>query len=508
MAEVWLAEVAGPAGFVKRVALKLVRADRGEDPEMVRMFIQEANLASRLHHANIVHVFGFDLIDGRYAIAMELVHGRSLRAVLDRCRETGSRFGLPRSVHVAAEVARALDYAHRPVEEGGVAGIVHRDVSPHNVLVSFEGEVKLADFGIARAQDAVGLTNPGTMKGKAGYMPPEQWRAGPIDGRVDVFALGVVLWEMCAGRRLFARENEPATLAAVEQAPISPPSGWNEEVPAELDALVLSALERDPARRIASASEMAQALAGIRMRLARSPEDHDLRPLMHRLWPADEMHPATPWPAAEAEADASAPDGGSSRGGALPEEGPGRPRKGPGRRWLWAGAVALALAVLAVALLLRPREPGQPGPRTAAEATASPPGRAQEGRGEPVLQPAGAAIVVPPLPALPPRNDAAPSAAPAPPRRPAPPVVRASSDRLGGLAVPDAASSEGVLFVNTVPWAEVSVDGQAAGDTPRELRLAAGRHRLRLEHPTLGRVDRLVEVRAGEHVRFEPALQR
>ena len=485
MAEVWLAEVSGPAGFVKQVALKLVRADRGEDPEMVRMFIQEANLASRLHHANIVHVFDFDLIEGRYAIAMELVHGRTLRAVLDRCRETGIRFGLSRSVHVAAELAKALAYAHRPVEEGGVAGIVHRDVSPQNVLVSFEGEVKLADFGIARAQDAVGLTNPGTMKGKVGYMPPEQWRGGPIDGRVDVFALGVVLWEMCAGRRLFARENEPATLAAVEEAHVSPPSAWNEEASPELDRLVLAALERDRERRMPSAAEMAQALAGIRMKLSRTPEDHDLRPLMRRLWPAEDMRPPL---AAAAE----------------PEEG-GRAsaagRSGRAGRWLLAGAAALALAVGALALLWLAAP--APPPRPVASSPVAPaPAPAEQGR--------GGALAAAAAPAPAPGDEAAPAGPPpAPPaRRPAPAVVRGASDRLGGLPVPDVASGEGVLFVNTVPWAEVSVDGQTAGDTPRELRLSAGKHRLRLRHPTLGSVERLLEVKAGERVRFEPPLQR
>lgn len=500
MAEVWLAEVAGPAGFVKRVALKLVRADRGDDPEMVRMFIQEANLASRLHHANIVHVFAFERVEERYVIAMELVHGKSLRSVLDRCRETGMRLGLPRSVHVAAEVARALAYAHRPVEEGGVAGLVHRDVSPQNVLVSFEGEVKLADFGIARAGDAAGLTSPGTMKGKAGYMPPEQWGGGPVDGRVDVFALGVVLWEMCAGRRLFARDSEPATLKAVEEAPVSPPSEWNEEVPPDLDALVLAALERDAARRTGSAAEMARGLAEIRLRLARTPDDQDLRPLMHRLWPLEEMRQ-----------DALPPEPG--------EEGHGteastrrRSSSAPSRALLYgAGAAVVALAAAAPWWWLR-RAPPVP-PAAAVRTVEGAGGSAEEGRGLPRPAPApappGEGTQAAPLAvgAAPP---AAESTAPRAPlrRRPVDPGVLSESDRLGGLTVPDPASGEGILFVNTVPWAEVAVDGQVAGDTPREMRLRAGSHRLRLSHPTLGAVDQTVLVRAGERVRVEPALQR
>ena len=496
MAEVWLAEVDGPAGFVKQVALKLVRADRWDDPEMVRMFIQEANLASRLHHANIVHVFAFDQIGGRYAIAMELVHGRSLRAVLDRCRETGTRLGLPRAVHLAAEVAKALAYAHRPVEEGGVAGIVHRDVSPHNVLVSFEGEVKLTDFGIARAEDGSVETHPGTVKGKAGYMPPEQARGDPIDARADVFALGVVLWEMCAGRRLFARESEAATLAAVETAPVSPPSEWNEEVPPRLDALVLSALARDPSRRTASA-EMAQALAEVGLRIARTPEERDLGPLMRRLWPLEKMRRVPGAGAAAAE----------------------RPRLEAGRRpfalgmgvgvlasvllagalaslaatWWWRRAPAPAPSAARAAL---PELPGPPAP-------APPTGEAKGPVRAPAAAEAPRAAAAGPKAALP--EEAAPRRAS--PARPALPVVRDSSDRLLGLPTPEPASGDGVLFVNAVPWAEVSVDGEAVGDTPRELRLAAGPHRLRLSHPTLGVVERTVEVPAGGRVRLEPALR-
>ncbi|HQR30115.1 MAG TPA: serine/threonine-protein kinase, partial [Anaeromyxobacteraceae bacterium] len=297
MAEVWRAEVAGPSGFVKQVAVKLVRADRGDDDEMVRMFVQEARLASALHHANIVHVFDLDLIEGRHVIAMELVHGKSLRAVLDRCRELNVRFGLPRAVHVAHQLARALAYAHRPVAEGGVAGLVHRDVSPHNVLVSFEGEVKLTDFGIARAEGASGLTGPGTLKGKIGYMAPEQATGAATDARADLFALGVVLWELCTGQRLFSRETEVATLRVLTGTDrISPPSFWNENVPPALDALVMSMLERDPARRVASAEAVAAGLAEVELALARTPEERDLRLLMRRLWPGEVPSRPTPTP--------------------------------------------------------------------------------------------------------------------------------------------------------------------------------------------------------------------
>ncbi|MFY3746318.1 serine/threonine-protein kinase, partial [Anaeromyxobacter sp. Red801] len=295
MADVWRAEVAGAAGVVKEVALKRVRGEHGARSDFVRMFIEEARLASRLTHANVVQVFEFDQVDGRYYIAMELVRGRHLGQVVERAREAGVRLGLARAVHACAEVARGLSYAHRLADGGRPLGLVHRDVSPHNVLVSFEGEVKLADFGIARAMSQGGFTDPGTVKGKLAYMAPEQARGAPLDARADVFALGVVLWELCAGRRLFARDSEAATLAAVlEGAPPPPPSAWNDEVPPELDALVLAALERDPANRTASAGELATALSRVLLRLAQAPEDWDLRALMHRLWPDGAAAPAGP----------------------------------------------------------------------------------------------------------------------------------------------------------------------------------------------------------------------
>src|SRR5512138_3489329 len=282
MAEVWRAEAPGAAGFVKEVALKLIRGDHDARSDFVEMFIREARLASRLTHGNIVQVFDFDQVDGRYYIAMELVRGRTLRAVVDRCRAMGVRFGLPRAVHVAAEIARALAYAHR-AEHGG---LVHRDVSPQNVLLSFEGEVKLADFGIARVLGTSDVTSPGTVKGKLAYMAPEQARGGAVDARADVFSLGVVLWELCTGRRLLARDSDAATLAAVlGDEPLSPPSAWNEEVPEELDRAVLGALERDPERRTRSAQDVATALSAVLLRVARTPDDVDLRAFMQRLFP-------------------------------------------------------------------------------------------------------------------------------------------------------------------------------------------------------------------------------
>jgi serine/threonine-protein kinase len=500
MAEVWRAEVAGPAGFVKQVAVKLVRADRGDDDEMVRMFTQEARLAGSLHHANIVHVFDLDFIEGRYAIAMELVHSKSLRAVLDRCRELNVRFGLPRAVHVAEQVARALAYAHRPVAEGGVAGLVHRDVSPHNILVSFEGEVKLTDFGIARVPGTGSLTGPGMLKGKLGYMAPEQASDAPADARADVFALGVVLWESCTGQRLFARDSEVATLRALTGPDrIVPPSFWNENVPPALDAIVLSALERDPARRTATADEIAARLAEVELTLSRTVEERDLRPLMRRLWPGEVPSRPTPTPS---------PPPGEVRPPPSPAEEVTAtwPARRPGRSAvLFTLGLLVAMAVLtgwwvgsrigstgATVPMTRPSREGE-GSAAPATVAAQPPAAA------PALPAALPTVVTAPPPARPPARAPARQAAPRP-------GVLASADALEGLELPPPSSGEGILFVNAQPWAEIQLDGRVEGYTPRELRLAAGRHRLKLVHPTRGTVERDAEVRAGERLRVEIPL--
>jgi serine/threonine-protein kinase len=513
MAEVWRAEVAGPAGFVKQVAVKLVRADRGDDDEMVRMFIQEAQLASSLHHANIVHVIGFDLIEGRYVIAMELVHSRSLRAVLSRCRETNVRFGLSRAVHVAEQVARALAYAHRPIADGGVAGLIHRDVSPSNILVSFEGEVKLTDFGIARVPGAGGLTGPGTLKGKVGYMAPEHATGAPVDARADIFALGVVLWEMCTGQRLFARDTEVATLRVlIGDERISPPSFWNELVPPELDAIVLGALERDPSRRTASADEMARRLAEVELALSRTPEERDLRPLMRRLWPGEIPSRPTPTPSPPP----GAPQAGAPQARAVQPAPPATEPSPldaptatwpPRRRWRIAALTAgIALVVAAIGAGWWGGARVVPPPVTIGAVT---PVRVES---MPPEQPAAAAA---PAPAGEGRIAAPPSRAKSPRPEPSAPVrnraeaartVLASADALEGLQIPAAASGEGLLFVNVTPWAEIHVDGRAEGYTPREMRLAAGTYRLTLVHPTRGTVVKDAEVRAGERVRLETTL--
>ena len=509
MADVWRAEVTGAAGVTKEVALKLVRGEHAARSDFVRMFVEEARLASRLGHANVVQVFEFDAVDGRYYIAMELVRGRHLGRVADRARELGTRFGVPRIAQVGIEVARGLAHAHRLSEAGRPLGVVHRDVSPHNVLVSFEGEVKLTDFGIARAMDRAGLSSPGTIKGKAAYMAPEQARGdAAVDARADVFSLGVILWELCTGRRLFARESDAATLEAVKAGEaISPPSAWNEEVPPALDRAVLAALAHEPGRRTASAQDLGAALSAILLEVARAPEDHDLRAFMHRLFEAEiaaqdavAPEPTRVRPAAHAGEPEAAWGGGEPE---PPTRTVAASRPRPRRRAaLLAGAAGLALAggaAIAVAL-------ARPGTGAGSRAATSPAPSAPAAPAAPAAGP-----LPPAAPAAPPPEPFVRAAAqPLPDELPdggadagaadAPPVQAAHG--LNALPLPPRASGDGILSVNAIPWGTVSVNGHAVGDTPQEMRLPAGRHRVRIERKGQRSIDELVTVRAGARTKL------
>lgn len=283
MASVYRATFSVEGGFEKEVALKVIRGELSEDPAFIRMFLDEARLSGSLGHPNIVQTFDFGQVEGIYYLAMELVRGRTLGAILETLRGNRLRLGTAASLFVAKELARALDYAHRAVgSDGSSLGIVHRDVSPQNVLVSREGHVKLADFGIAKAALRSQVTQPGRVRGKCSYMAPEQARGLEVDARADVFALGAVLWECLVGRRLFDGPSDAAVLLEVIDKDVAAPSRFIQGVPPEVDRAVLRLLERDPQQRPTSAVAYRE-LSELAFRLARSPEDLDLHHLQQRL---------------------------------------------------------------------------------------------------------------------------------------------------------------------------------------------------------------------------------
>ena len=245
MAEIFRAKSFGAEGFEKVVVIKRILPHFSEDEGFVTMFKDEARVAGHLTHANVVQVFDFDEIDQLFYIAMEYVEGRDLKRVLDVGAKYGKPLSIAQSILVMIETSKGLDYAHKRVIDGSPLNIIHRDVSPHNVMVSFSGEVKIMDFGIAKAASRSTKTRVGTVKGKCAYMSPEQARGKTLDPRSDLFALGVCLWEMLTGKRLFVGETDFETLNNVLKAEVPPPSELNPEVPKELDAIVLRSLARD-----------------------------------------------------------------------------------------------------------------------------------------------------------------------------------------------------------------------------------------------------------------------
>src|SRR6266851_1234245 len=271
MAEIYLCSVRGPEGFEKKVVVKRIRSLLAKDPDFVQMFIAEARLASLLNHPNIVQIFDFNKDEESYYLAMEYVRGQSLWSVHKRAREL--MFPIPTTLvaQIGAEVARGLHYAHRLSVKGEWLALVHRDVTPHNVLLSFEGAVKLTDFGIAKAGNL--LTAPGKLKGKFAYMSPEQAQGLTLDARTDVFALGIILWELLTGGRLFDGDGDVAVLRAVKESNIAPPARLNSLVPESLSRTVMKALERDVSARFRTAQEFERSLAEYVLLTAKKIED-------------------------------------------------------------------------------------------------------------------------------------------------------------------------------------------------------------------------------------------
>lgn len=252
------------AGGQKTCVIKRILPHLAMNDDFITMFHDEARISVRLSHANIVQVFDFGNIEGDHFLAMEYVQGQNLSTLLKKLQKSGNTLPVPIALYIAAEVAKGLHYAHsRTDDTGQPLGIVHRDVSPANILLSYEGEVKIADFGIAKAASKDAATKTGHIKGKASYLAPEQLLSKQLDARCDVFAMGAVLWEMLAGRKLFSGENELEIIAKVSRIKIEPPSSVNTTLPRELDGVVMKALQRNLRNRFQNAGELHRALMAV-----------------------------------------------------------------------------------------------------------------------------------------------------------------------------------------------------------------------------------------------------
>ena len=260
MAEVWLARQTGIEGFNRHVVVKRILPHLAEDPEFVQMFLNEAKIAARFNHPNIAQIYELGQIDGSYFIAMEFIHGEDLGRLMRKAWSTGQWIARPLAIRIVASACEGLHYAHTRMDESGrPLRVVHRDISPQNILISFDGSVKVVDFGIAKAADQASMTKSGAIKGKFAYMAPEQAAGKPLDARTDTFALGLVLYELLTGVRPLKRDSELATLQAALECAIDPPSVVA-EVPSELDEVVMKALAKAPDDRYKDSRSFQMAL--------------------------------------------------------------------------------------------------------------------------------------------------------------------------------------------------------------------------------------------------------
>ena len=294
MAKVYLARAQGPAGFEKLVALKQIHEHLSSREDVVEMFLDEAKVAARIDHANVCSVFDFGLTDGTYYLAMEYLAGETLTRIIKKIHfetELSKSPMLPvLAARVFADACEGLHAAHELRDDSGkLVHLVHRDVSPTNLFVTYDGSVKLMDFGVAKMADRIQTTMDGQVKGKFAYLAPERLKANRVtlDRRADIWSMGVVLWEFLAGRRLFQRKGHAETVQAVIRCNVPPPSKLNPRVPQELDEIVMSALQPDREQRCETARELGRALDKFNSTQPSSALAADVAELMERLFPAE-----------------------------------------------------------------------------------------------------------------------------------------------------------------------------------------------------------------------------
>jgi eukaryotic-like serine/threonine-protein kinase len=470
MAQLYLAIQRGPHGFEKVLVLKCVLPELCQGQEFVQMFLDEARLAAHLDHDNIVRVYDFGEVKGQYFLAMEYLPGEDLASMLQTCRRGGRQLPLELVADIVIGAARGLHFAHGLSDaRGRPLNIVHRDVSPSNIIVTYHGTVKLVDFGIARAETNVIKTAAGTLKGKFMYLSPEQAAGDAVDRRSDVFALGTVVYELLTGVRIFKRDSDLATMEAVLRAPIMPPSEHRLDLPKELDRIVMKALSRDLGTRYQSAAELAEDLSRFLVDRGYVRSEEALADFLTELFGEErragklQVAQATlPDPDASIQRTPSllrdlpsglSPIRSESEVSIVPV--PTTPEgaslatmlRGARRRWVLSAAGALGLALI-VGLTARvvtgkhhPAESSKPEERQLP--------------------------IAPPAPAPP----ATPTPAPPAAESAVPPPTPAAAHKV----------AKGKLNLDTSPWTEVFLNGKSLGETPLlNVLLPAGRHTLKL----------------------------
>jgi serine/threonine protein kinase len=546
MADVFLALSRGPMGFSKLVVLKRLRRALADDKGFRDMFLDEARLAARLNHPNVVQTHEVGEHDGIYFIAMEYLEGQSLNKIIRELSKRGETLPPMLCARIVSDALAGLHYAHELDDfDGTPLSIIHRDVSPHNVFVTYDGSVKMVDFGIAKAAFSSVQTEVGVLKGKVAYMAPEQAAGEDVDPRSDVFAMGIVLWELLAQQRLMTGESAAATLLRLLQQPIPSVTTVRPDVPPALEAIVARALEKDPARRFPTALAMRDALEDCIAASGKSVRQEEIGRELSNLFSGvreaiqkqvrmhmegitevplhDEGPRSTEGSAGRAilssgqlpmlgvtsgsgsgvVAGFSAPSQPSPSDASLPS-GPvpivnaaatAQARRGAA---LWL-ALAAVVGVVAIAAFTMGKSGATPAPATepVTEFRAPPPPPAAQTTASPAQ----------------PDPTAQPTAEPSGPRRIAQRPVTASQRHAGPVAPPPQApaagpatpppaedGTEGFLNFDSYPWTEVSENGKRLGTTPLvHIALSPGTHTLSLENTEQGiKKTYTVTIKGGE----------
>jgi serine/threonine-protein kinase len=490
MGEVFLARATGPGGFSKLLVVKRILAHLARDQRFVDMFLNEAKLAALISHPNVVQIFELGVQNGTYFLAMEHIAGGSLRALRQRLKERAAKLPAPLAAYIAIQMLRGLHAAHTLTDEKGKAlQIVHRDVSPDNALVSYSGEVKLIDFGVAKATNASSATRTGQLKGKCAYMAPEQLHGLPLDARTDVYAVGVVLFELLTGYRPFEAPTDAAMITAILFGSRRP---FPADVPVALQAIVERALQREPRARYPTAAEMADALVQYLADTDAAVDASTLAAFMVEQFGAEASR-SSPGALATPLGQGTASVGGSAAAASSPSAISTTVSTGAAAsrsRLALAGIVAVLTVAVGLGIALRP----QRAPLSPRRGESRGVGQAVATSSAPVASPPLAVSTPAPEPVEPDAHPA-PSAEPsAPPKRkakrpkPAPtPVVAA--------AEPPARVGTGTVEVRIRPWAEVYLGDRRLGTTPMDpVEAPAGEQTFTLKNADLG-VERRVSVR-------------
>ncbi len=277
MAEVFRAESTGLQGFRKQVAIKRVLPHLSRKSKFISMFLDEARLSAQLSHSNCVQVFDIGVGDDAYFIVMEYVEGANLKSIATSMQNQGRTFPIPAATYIAHEICKGLSYAHELTDRSGLSlHLVHRDVSPPNVLVTKHGEVKIVDFGLAKASSQLEDSEPGIIKGKFAYLSPEAALGREVDRRTDIFAVGIILWELLASQRLFAGDTNVQILYKVQAAQVPPISQINRSVPPELERIIHRALARERHERYSTARELGEELSRFLFRFGQPVSGYDI----------------------------------------------------------------------------------------------------------------------------------------------------------------------------------------------------------------------------------------